>query len=253
MKILYLDESGDHNLVRIDPQYPIFVLGGVLVDSDDVREMHEELCGLKRRFFADTHLILRTSDISRNRLGFECLTDTPTRQRFYRELNDLMERLDYSVVACAVRKDRFRPAFPEPDRDLYLICLEMLAVQLYHQTAVAGTDAIIVAESRGQVLDTRLKRSWLRLLAEGAGSLSGETIRRNVRALLLRSKKVNLAGLQLADLVVGPIGRFVLGRRSNEDFRIIAGKLIRGPGAEYPDGALVVLPKEEGQDPLRSS
>ena len=29
MKVLFLDESGDHNLSVIDPQYPMFVLGGV--------------------------------------------------------------------------------------------------------------------------------------------------------------------------------------------------------------------------------
>ncbi|MHB8782940.1 MAG: DUF3800 domain-containing protein [Desulfobacteria bacterium] len=34
MKILFLDESGDHNLSVIDPQYPLFVLGGVIVDKD---------------------------------------------------------------------------------------------------------------------------------------------------------------------------------------------------------------------------
>ena len=34
MKVLFLDESGDHNLSVIDPSYPIFVLGGVIVDQD---------------------------------------------------------------------------------------------------------------------------------------------------------------------------------------------------------------------------
>jgi len=34
VKILFLDESGDHNLSIIDPQYPLFVLGGVIVDMD---------------------------------------------------------------------------------------------------------------------------------------------------------------------------------------------------------------------------
>jgi len=32
MKVLFLDESGDHSLNVIDPQYPVFVLGGVIVD-----------------------------------------------------------------------------------------------------------------------------------------------------------------------------------------------------------------------------
>jgi len=33
MKILYLDESGDHDLINIDPLYPIFVLAGCIIDS----------------------------------------------------------------------------------------------------------------------------------------------------------------------------------------------------------------------------
>jgi hypothetical protein len=34
VKVLFLDESGDHNLSVIDPQYPLFVLGGIIVDQD---------------------------------------------------------------------------------------------------------------------------------------------------------------------------------------------------------------------------
>ena len=33
-KVMFLDESGDHSLRVIDPQYPMFVLGGVIVDRD---------------------------------------------------------------------------------------------------------------------------------------------------------------------------------------------------------------------------
>jgi hypothetical protein len=32
-KILFLDESGDHDLSNIDPLYPLFVLGGVILDK----------------------------------------------------------------------------------------------------------------------------------------------------------------------------------------------------------------------------
>jgi hypothetical protein len=34
-KILFLDESGDHNLAIIDPQYPLFVVEGVLCLLDE--------------------------------------------------------------------------------------------------------------------------------------------------------------------------------------------------------------------------
>ncbi|KJV92878.1 DUF3800 domain-containing protein [Rickettsia bellii] len=33
MHILFIDESGDHNLTKIDPSYPIFVLGGVIIEK----------------------------------------------------------------------------------------------------------------------------------------------------------------------------------------------------------------------------
>ncbi|MGI8642877.1 MAG: DUF3800 domain-containing protein, partial [Thermomicrobiales bacterium] len=37
MKLLFLDESGDHSLEKIDEDYPIFVLGGVVVDRSYYR------------------------------------------------------------------------------------------------------------------------------------------------------------------------------------------------------------------------
>ena len=34
MKVLYIDETGDHSLSKIDKSYPIFVLSGVIVDQE---------------------------------------------------------------------------------------------------------------------------------------------------------------------------------------------------------------------------
>lgn len=31
--VLFLDESGDHSLGKIDPQYPVFVLCGVIMEE----------------------------------------------------------------------------------------------------------------------------------------------------------------------------------------------------------------------------
>jgi hypothetical protein len=56
-------------------------------------------------------------------------------------------------------------------------------------------------------------------------------------------KRDNIAGLQLADLVVSPIGRFVLGKPVHEDFRVIEPKFRRRQG-DYRGAGLVVLPKD---------
>ncbi|MDE0769826.1 MAG: DUF3800 domain-containing protein [Opitutaceae bacterium] len=74
MKVLFLDESGDHNLTVIDPQYPLFILGGVIIDLDYAKtEVEERLRQFKRILFGNEDLILHTADITRNRNGFEKL------------------------------------------------------------------------------------------------------------------------------------------------------------------------------------
>jgi hypothetical protein len=71
VKALFLDESGDHNLSAIDRQYPLFVLGGVIMDKDYAEgPLVEELNALKSQLFGRTDIVLHTADIARNRNGF---------------------------------------------------------------------------------------------------------------------------------------------------------------------------------------
>lgn len=103
---LYLDESGDHSLRHIQPSYPLFVLGGViLVDDDAVAAAEAAMAAFKRRWFGAERVVLHTAELVRNRGAFARLKDVAIRLRFFDDLNDLQVRLDFSVVACAVRKD----------------------------------------------------------------------------------------------------------------------------------------------------
>ena len=52
-KILFLDESGDHNLTKIDQTHPIFVLGGVIADKKYAEgEMSEKVFNFKKEKIA---------------------------------------------------------------------------------------------------------------------------------------------------------------------------------------------------------
>ena len=56
MKVLFLDKSGDHNLSVIDPQYPLFVLGGVIVDQGYAEgELADQLNAFKYGLFGRTN------------------------------------------------------------------------------------------------------------------------------------------------------------------------------------------------------
>ena len=72
MKALYLDESGEHNPAVSDPHYPIFVLGGVIVDKDYADgTLAQAFETFKQQVFGNTDIVLHTADMSRNRKGFE--------------------------------------------------------------------------------------------------------------------------------------------------------------------------------------
>jgi hypothetical protein len=253
VKILFLDESGDHSLAKIDPQYPVFVLGGIIADRAYAEgEMTRCIEALKMRFFGRSDIVLHTADLARNRNGFERMLDSSFRNEFFVALNDLMRSLDYQVVACAIRKDEHLKRYNISALDPYFLALEILVERFCFE--LQNDTGLIVAESRGSTLDNQLEIAWLNLKIQGTRFLRPTKLVKRISGLTLRDKSSGIAALELADLVVSPIGRHIVGKTPKEDFRIIEQKFRRDASGNYLGPGLVTLPKNErGRDPLRSS
>lgn len=246
MKALFLDESGDHNLSVIDPHYPLFVLGGIIVDKDYAeRELERGMRHFKRELFGREDIILHTADITRNRLGFEQLKEPAFRQTFYHQLNAFMRQLEYKVVACVVQKQEHLRAYGVAALDPYLLSLDVLVERFCMEIGNVSGGGIIVAERRGHTLDHQLELAWLNLKVQGTRFLQAKDIERRILGLTLRDKKDNLAGLQLADLVVTPIGRHILGKTTKEDYEIVKSKFRCDRKGCYEGFGLVVLPRNK--------
>lgn len=244
MKVLFLDESGDHNLSVIDPSYPLFVLGGVIMDSDYARDvLTPRMAEFKYQLFGRGDVILHTADITRNRNGFERLKDTGFRLEFYQRLNALMRELEYRVVACAIRKDEHLARYGMAALDPYLMSLDILVERFCMDVGDVEDGGVIVAERRGPTLDHELELAWLNLKIQGTRFMQARQVERRIQSLNLKSKAANSAGLQLADLVVTPIGRKVLGKPVKEDYEIVESRFRRSPRGRVEGYGLVVLPK----------
>ena len=63
-----------------------------------------------------------------------------------------------------------------------------------------------------------------------------------LNSLTILGKNDNVTGLEIADLVVSPVGRKLIGRADHEDWRIVEEKLIRNDAGEYLGYGLIVLP-----------
>ncbi|MDO8445819.1 MAG: DUF3800 domain-containing protein [Deltaproteobacteria bacterium] len=241
---MFLDESGDHNLSIIDPDYPLFVLGGVIVDKNYAEgALTDALRDFKLRLFGSDDIILHTADITRNRNGFERMKEQQFRERFYRELNELMHTLNYTVIACAIKKDHHLARYGIAAIDPYLLSLDVLVERFCMEIGNVSNGGVVVAEKRDPILDRELELAWLNLKIKGTRYIHAADIDRRIVALNLKSKTENMAGLQLADLVVSPIGRCISGRSVKEDFRIIESKFRRNGKGRYEGFGLVTLPK----------
>lgn len=166
------------------------------------------------------------------------------RERFYAELNGLMQSLDYKVVACAIKKDKHFAQYRSAALDPYMFSLDVLVERFYMELGSERGGGVIVAEKRNPSLDRELESAWADLQVQGTDYVLASNVRQRIRGLHLRDKKDNIPGLQLADLVVSPIGRFVLGKRTHKDFEIVQSKFRRNPAGSYLGWGLVVLPKE---------
>lgn len=247
MKVLFLDESGDHSLITIERDYPLFVLGGVIVDREYARKIVEpRLREFKQHLFGREDLVLHTADITRNAHGFERLQEPAFRTRFYSALTDLMQELDYQVVACVIKKDLHKERYGEDARDPYLLSLNALLERFCKELGDTRDSGLVIAERRRPDLDDELEHAWNRLRREGTRYLQGEELDRRVVELALKGKKLNIGGLQLADLVVSPIGRHVLGKRDHEDWQVVQQKLRRHNGS-YHGAGLIILPHQRNR------
>jgi hypothetical protein len=124
-----------------------------------------------------------------------------------------------------------------------MLSLDILVERFCHDIGRVPGGGVIIAEMRGSTLDRGIELAWLNLKIQGTRFMQAVDIEQRVRGLYLRDKKANIAGLQLADLVVSPIGRHVLGKPDKADWAIVESKLRRSPSGRTDGFGLVVLPK----------
>jgi hypothetical protein len=105
-------------------------------------------------------------------------------------------------------------------------------------------EGVIVAEKRDRFLDRQLRLAWLALKARGTRFVKAVQLAGRMKGLALRGKQDNIAGLQIADLLVTPIGRSLLGKQSLVDYGMIQSKFRCNRQGGYGGVGLVVLPKK---------
>jgi hypothetical protein len=235
--ILFMDESGDHGLVTLDPNFPVFLLCGVLISEDEYDLFKQKTNKLKFLIWGEKQVIFHSRDIRKCEKEFQVLFNMDIKELFYRELNKIIKETNFTVFASAIRKDNFIKKYGRLSNDVYELALSFIVertIFYFDDFQQKNVPVQIIIEKRGKNEDKKLDEHFQRLLARGTGFVASQRLLAHKFQISFKSKIDNINGLQLADLMAYPIARFVISPdRANPAFDIINDKVYSKNGKRY--------------------
>jgi len=244
MKIMFLDESGDHSLDKIDSSYPMFVLAGCIFDFDYyLNQAEKRVSELKIKFFGKSNIILRSYDIRKQKGNFAGLVDRSKREKFYEAINLLVESLNFTVIAAAINKTKLKGQYGHPENP-YHLCLQFILERAVMYLGRSNSKMMFRIESRETHNDRKLSEIYERFRNANHRLFNKDEIQLKLADLSFNQKVQNIAGMQIADLVAYPIGKWVLDTsKENKAFTIVQKKLHKKPGTNvYLNYGLKIFP-----------
>ena len=229
--IVYADESGDHGMVNIDPQYPMFALTFCVMRKDAyTAQIVPAMQGLKFGIWGHDTVVLHEHEIRKSLGPFGVLrADRALRTRFMDELNALIETAPMTIFASVIHKEKHRAKYANPWNP-YEIALHFCMARLQammNRFEQHGKTVHVVFESRGPKEDAELELEFRRIASNQShwGYRRHDFSRFDFQPVFI-PKAANASGLQLADLTARPIALSQLRPgQPNRAFEIIERKL----------------------------
>lgn len=251
--VVYVDESGDHGMQNVDGNYPVFVLAFCVFHK---RHYSEKVAPALQKFkfnhFGHDLVVLHELEIRKEKGSFTFFQNREHKELFLAELTTIIEASNFVLISCVIDKIQLKAKSIDPPNPYHValgFCLETLYEFLQEKHQEALTTHVIV-ECRGKKEDNDLELEFRRI-CDGANRL-GMVLPFDV---IFADKKVNSAGLQLADLVARPIGLSVIRpTQENRAFEVLKRKFYCSGGRDsvgegFESWGLKVYPAQESEKP----
>lgn len=119
--IIYVDESGDHSLESIDPQFPVFVLAFCIFNKQTYsNDITTDLQLFKFRHFGHDMVVLHEHEIRKAKNDFKMLVNVKIREPFMNDLNDFIANSRFSIVSVAIKKIPLKEKYTNPHNPYHL-------------------------------------------------------------------------------------------------------------------------------------
>lgn len=213
--IIFVDESGDHGLATIDPEYPVFSLVFVIIKKTDyVERIVPAFQSLKIKYWGHDQVIFHENEIRKEKGHFGVLrTNSDLRYKFIEELSAVIKDAPFQYVASVIRKDRLVQKYVTPFSPYQiglLFCLEK-AMEVILKNGQENKLCHVLIEGRGSKEDRDLELEFRRICDnQRKWGYKPTDFGRVPFQMFCIDKKSNSSGLQLADLIARPIALKIL-------------------------------------------
>lgn len=252
--IIYVDESGDHGMQRLDPSYPIFVLAFCVFQK---RHYCEKVIPALQKFkfnhMGHDLIGLHELEIRKEKGAFSrFFKSRHHKHAFLEELTGIIDASNFILISCVIDKASLREkqgSVSNPYHVALGFCLETLYEFLQEKNQHSALTHVVF-ERRGKKEDNELELEFRRACI-GVNRM-GIALPFDI---VFATKQVNSTGLQLADLVARPIGMSVLRvGQENRAFDVLKRKFYcRGGrdnvGEGFENCGLKVFPLSESERP----
>jgi hypothetical protein len=241
----FLDETGDHGLSFIDKKFPLFLLCGCIIKNDALKEIEERINSFKKKCFQTTEVILHSREIRKCEGAFQILFDLQVKEKFYRDLNQILEAGQYCLIGAGIQKEEHIKKYGKGAKDPYALSLSFILERLifYLDKIDKLANVGIFVEERGKNEDQMLLAHFNSILDRGTFFVQSDRFKSKIRRFSFHSKKDNIIGLQLADLCAYPLARHLLNPKEPYiPFKIIEDKIYCIKKGSYKGWGLKLFP-----------
>tara|TARA_B100000941_G_scaffold190347_1_gene137182 strand:- start:117 stop:908 length:792 start_codon:yes stop_codon:yes gene_type:complete len=250
--IVYVDESGDHSLAKVDDTYPVFVLAFCVFYQDNyIENVISAIERLKFEKFGHDVVILHEREIRKETGPFR-FRGKEDKNQFLGSLTRIIEESNFILISCVIDKRELDASAEDVGNPYHIAlghCLETLS-DLLDEKGKSTSLTHVIFEERGKKEDAELELEFRRMCA-------GENDRgkKYPFAIKFASKQINSAGLQLADLVARPIGlSYLRPTQSNRAFDALKPKFFceggrSNAGKGFEGYGLKIFPNQKSEKP----
>lgn len=234
--LVFLDETGDPSLRKIDPDFPLFAIAGVVFDPADYPDTVFRFNRMKLNYFTHEGVILHSREIAGREGDFSFLNNEDLRHSFLSEISQQVNLSKMKIAAGVIKKKELKEKYTDPFNP-YDLAFGLVFEKAFRYACNENVDYInFIIEARGQKEDTELHSVFEYLKKKDKdGSIRAfpryidqDKLDKIHTRLEFRKKQSNIIGLQLADLVGSPIARTIFKGEDHPSLQYFKDKFVYG-------------------------